>query len=253
MISSEDCYAIWAPEDSMWAQWAKPVMFASVPGLVTDAPFASVTLDVPGLPEGWNSTAVVLDLASEESVAVGLAFAQRGFRPVPLYNGTAGPNPVVKTDALVAALGAGSQMLKTFAIKPDARPVFLLDSNRRGTMGAVSAGQYDNRWVVLPQDLPSATFLLSQGVENALLVQRGVTTPREDLAHVLLRWQQAGIGIAAIDLDKKTVVEHLTVTEPSLFRKTWYAAIALMGLRRSNVGGFGSVVPEQTARSGFSG
>jgi hypothetical protein len=38
-----------------------------------------------------------------------------------------------------------------------------------------------------------------------------------------------------------------------MFRLAWYAVIALMGLRRTNVGGFGAVVPESSGRSGFYG
>jgi hypothetical protein len=45
----------------------------------------------------------------------------------------------------------------------------------------------------------------------------------------------------------------VTVPKPSSFKLAWYAAIALLGLRRSNVGGFGSMVPENTSRSGFYG
>ena len=44
------------------------------------------------------------------------------------------------------------------------------------------------------------------------------------------------------------------MSPPSWFRRAWYVAIALMGLRRSNVGGFGSMVPERTSSgSGFYG
>ena len=52
-------------------------------------------------------------------------------------------------------------------------------------------GTFDNRWVVFPQDFPSAAFLRSRGVAEVLLIQAGAQ-PQEDLAHVLLRWQQGG-------------------------------------------------------------
>jgi hypothetical protein len=253
MISNQECYALWAPEQSIWAQWAKPVVFASVVGLDTDPPPPSAPINMAGVPEAWGNTAVVVDMPGAESVAAGLALAQRGFQPVPLYNGTDGPNPVVHMDGLLRALGAGSQVLKTVTIAADAKPAFLLDSNRRDTMGAVTGGYYDNRWVVLPQDFPSANFLRSRGITDVLLVQRGLNAPSQDLSHVLLRWQQGGLRLRSLDLATGGIVDPLTVTEPSLFRKAWYAAVALMGLRRNNVGGFGSMVPEQTSRSGFYG
>jgi hypothetical protein len=253
MISGQECYAIWAPDGNVWSPWAKPVVFASVPELPTDPPLVVPVLDAPGVPEAWGADAIVLDLPGDEAVAAGLACADRGFRPVPLFNGTDGPNPVVAMQGLVSALGAGSQLLKAMSVNADAKPVFLLDANRRAPTGAVTAGRFDNRWVVLPQDMPSGTFLLSQGITRVTLIQRGRSAPLEDLSHVLLRWQQAGLTLRAIDVSARTVVEPLIVSEPSLFRKAWYAAIAIMGLRRSNVGGFGSTVPEQTTHSGYYG
>jgi hypothetical protein len=253
MIPGQECFAIWAPEDSVWAQWAKPVIFASVVGLGTDEPPTVPAPDTAGALDASGSTAVVVDLPGAESVTVGLAFAQRGLRPVPLYNGTDGPNAVVKTDQLIGALGAGSQVLKALTISRDARPAFLLDSNRSDPRATMSPGYYDNRWVVLPQDFPSAMFLRRSGITDVLLVQRGLIAPSQDLSHVLLRWQQGGLRLRSIDLTTRQVVDPLVVGEPSFFRKAWYAAIAVMGLRRNNVGGFGSMVPEQTQRSGFYG
>lgn len=253
MISSEDCYAIWAPDGNPWSAWAKPVLFVSVHGLATEPPLDVPPFEVPGLPVTWNQTAIILDLRGDESIRMGLAFAGRGFRPVPLYNGTAGQNPVVSTEALIAALGAGSQVLKSIALAKDARPVFLLDANRRDPNPGSLEGRYDNRWIVLPQDFPSAGYLKSQGISSCTLIQRGPQDPAEDLAHVLLRWQQGGITIRSIELTTGRVIEPLIITPPSSFRRAWYATIALLGLRRSNVGGFGANVPEHQTRSGFYG
>jgi len=36
-------------------------------------------------------------------------------------------------------------------------------------------------------------------------------------------------------------------------RRAWYVAVALLGLRRANVGGFGGVIPQQTGGGGFYG
>jgi hypothetical protein len=58
------------------------------------------------------------------------------------------------------------------------------------------------------------------------------------------------LKLRAIDLSTGRVEEPLTVPAPSRFRLAWYAAVALLGFRRSNVGGFGSTVPEQTHHRG---
>jgi hypothetical protein len=64
-------------------------------------------------------------------------------------------------------------------------------------------GRYDNRWIVLPPDFRSGTTLQSRG-------SRSVTAIRQ--------------------------CDVLPLTVPSNVRRLWYAAIALMGLRRNTVG-----------------
>lgn len=253
MIGNEECFTIWAPDGIPWTEWAKPVLFASVEQFPIDRPAGSVVLDTLGIPEGLGNSAVVVDLPGAASVAVGLSFAERGFRPVPVFNGTIGPSAVVDVRDLVGALGAGALVLKGMAIRPDAPPAFLLDANRKGSISGSVDGRYDNRWVVLPQDFPSATFLQSQRIREVTLIASGTLMPAEDLAHVLLRWQEGGLRLAAVDLAARTLDENLKVPEPSLFRRAWYGALALSALRRSNVGGFGAFVPEQTTGGGFYG
>jgi hypothetical protein len=253
MSSSEECFAIWAPDNARWTEWAKPAAF--FPAL-SDTP-AGAGLDVPiaGLPEAWTDAAIIVDLPGAEAVRAGVQLAERGYRPVPLFNATHGPQPVVEMDSVISALGAGAPVLRNLPIRPDALPAFLLDSRRSNTVGAKTPGWYDNRWIVLPQDLPSGSYLRSHGIADVTLIQRGTSEPATDLAHVLLRWQQAGVRLRVIDLATGRTDENVQVREPSFFRRASYVAIALLGLRRSNVGGFGSRVPEQTAsgRGGFYG
>jgi hypothetical protein len=78
-------------------------------------------------------------------------------------------------------------------------------------------------------------------------------SPDRDLAHVLLRWQEVGIHIKVADVGADRTATDVTVPKPSRFKLAWYAAVALLGLRRSNVGGFGSVIPHETGRRGFYG
>jgi hypothetical protein len=160
---------------------------------------------------------------------------------------------VVDVELITWALGTGTALLSQTPLMSDARPAFLLDARRSTTLGAGEPGRYDNRWVVLPQDFPSAAFLLSRRIREVALIQHGFLSPAEDLSHVLVRWQHAGIRLRLIDLMTGEFEPNATLKQPSHFRRAWYVAIALRGLRRSTVGGFGSTIPEQTARSGFYG
>jgi hypothetical protein len=251
VISSEECFAAWAPDDSVWSEWAKPVAFVHPSQVMPAEPIDDARLPAIRSPLTSDST-VVVDLAGADAVYAGLVLAERGYVPVPLFNGTSGPSAVIDVTPITAALGGGALRLKA---RPPGRlwpPAFLLDA-RRNLPADPQPGSYDNRWVVLPQDLPSGAFLASRGIRGATLLQRDGLAIRSDLAHVLRRWQDNGIVVRVVDLESGQVAENVTVPKPSSFRLAWYAAIALLGLRRSNVGGFGSAIPEQTAHSGFHG
>jgi hypothetical protein len=251
-ISREECFAAWAPEDVIWSEWAKPVAFMQPAGMTSAEPISDAQLPtIPG--PASSSSAIVVDLPGAEAVYAGLALLDRGFRPVPLFNGTSGPSAVIDVSIVATALAAGVERLKRRSPAPLAPPAFLLDARRYDPSVTVRPGAYDNRWIVLPQDFPSGALLASRGIQSATVVQRDGLSIRPDLAHVLRRWQEAGLSVRVIDLASGQTAEDVTVPKPSRFRSVWYAAAALLGLRRSNVGGFGSTIPEHTTRTGFYG
>ena len=249
-MTGEQCFEAWAPEESPWSPWTRPVLFV----LLDELQVAQQAMDLSSenplrLPTAHAGLAVIVDLPGAQSVRTGLLLAQRGFRPVPLFNATSGPSPVVDVRPVAQAVVDGVPELRAARLRADAPPAFLVDSDRMRP--AVTPGKYDNRWVVLPQDFPSGTFLLSRGIREVAIVQRGTGRPGDDLAHVLLRWQEAGIRLRQVDLVSDSGPTELQVHRPRMYRRAWHVAISLMGLRRSNVGGFGARVPEQTTGGGY--
>ncbi|MGH7719132.1 MAG: hypothetical protein ACREON_09850 [Gemmatimonadaceae bacterium] len=239
----------WAPEGAEWVAWAKPVLFA---GMVPNDPTTGAVADWRAVDLGWappasEHTAIVADLPGAEAVVLGLALAARGYRPVPLYNANTGPQPLVDLEPIVRALQVGAGELRDIRVRDEAPPAFLLDSERMKHREPPQPGKFDNRWVVFPQDFPSANYLRSRGVGRAVVVLRGGGTPAEDLSHVLYRWQQGGIQLLLVDLGAPGRPREFTVKRPSWFRTAWYRAIATMGLRRNNAGGFGAVIPIPTS------
>jgi hypothetical protein len=252
LISSEDAFRAWAAEGALWSQWAKPIAFVQGSGLLTPEPIVDAKLPVvPGSLD--SASAIVVDLPGAEAVYTGLALAERGFRPVPLFNGTSGPSAVINVAPITEALWAGMERLTRLGLGLDAPPAFLLDSRRSGGMRDPVAGAYDNRWMALPQDFPSGALLASRGIKGAILIQRDGLTIPSDLAHVLRRWQDHGLQIRVVDLATGQTASNVVVPEPSRFRLAWYTAIALLGFRRSRVGGFGSSIPDETTGGGFTG
>ena len=244
--NNEVCYAAWAPDDSPWSVWAKPVLFArlDVDGTAQCSPdlAAPVLAMLPATFE--QDLAIVVDLPGDDSVRAGLELARRGWRPVPLFNATNGPKALVDVTQCASMLRLGAELLPGLQLKESAPPAFLLDAARM--VGVPAPGTYDNRSMVLPQDFPSATFLRSRGIRDILYVQRRVLEPADDLRHVLLRWQQAGMRLFSIAPEMEARQE-LHVSPPSMFRRAYYRLKALMGLRRHNVAGFGAVVPMPSA------
>jgi hypothetical protein len=232
-----------------------PVFFAQLP---------EQTMAVPELPRmelpelrGWldPAVAVVVDLPGTDSIAYGMSLARQGFRPVPIFNASPGPSPwglqtntVVDMDSLVQAFHAASREMERLQLSSEAPPAFLLDAMRIQGHRPAAEEMFDNRWVVFPQDFPSARFLRGRGIGRALLVHDGLQ-PQEDLAHVLLRWQEGGIDIWACRPLEPRPPWNLTVARPSRYRSLWYRALAMLGLRRNSAGGFGSYIP--SASSGY--
>jgi hypothetical protein len=201
------------------------------------------------LPDGREHTAIVLELRGSDAVKSGLSLAERGYRPVPVYNTTHGHQAVVDSERIAAALVAGAEKLKEMRFKETAPPVFLLDAHRMPPGTPPAEGKFDNRWLVFPQDFPSATLLRSRGIEKAILVQEGARV-RDDLAHVLLRWQQGGITLSIASPTGDESIRPLVVSKPPFYRRAWYRVLTAMRLRRNSVGGFGAIVPIATSGYG---
>lgn len=243
-MTNEECFEAWAPDGSTWSPWAKPALFAQL-GRVTPSGAESAQgsgYDVSWVPEPRQRMAIIVDLPGAESAVAGLALARRGYRPVPLYNTSLGPAPVVDAEPIARVLEAGAATLRTIALPPDAPPAFLIDARRMRPPVLPGPGKFDNRWVVFPQDLPSATYLQSRGLGEVLLLH-DADAVQDDLAHVLLRWRRAGIRILAAGPKDRGRPRELPVRPPSLFRRAWYRTLVLAGLRRNNAGGFGAVIP----------
>lgn len=244
-MNALELFEIWAPEGATWSLWAKPVLFAAespVPdGARPDWLSACIRARGRWTPAAMTETALVLDLPGPLALALALDWASHGWRPVPLFNSCPGPGALVDNEPIRVGLAEGAPLLGDANLPETAAPAFLLDS-RRGD-GAPAPQRFDNRWVVFPQDFPSAARLHASGLRRVLLIQEGRRESRPDLAHVLLRWQRAGLEILALDLAGEAAPAPLTVAEPNRFRALGYRALVALGLRKSSAGGFGGLVP----------
>jgi hypothetical protein len=250
-MTPAEIWDAWAPADVFWSQWAKPVLIAQLSdvGSLPGAKHDWQSLNVAALPRPSDRTAIVVDLPGASSIGYGLALAKRGFRPVPLYNGCAGPTAVVPADQVQAAMVAGAKELLEMKIDGGSPPVFLLDAHRLKGGGSAKPGQFDNRWMTFPQDFPSGALLKSRDIDSAVLLQEDESIS-EDLAHVLLRWKEAGLRIMLQSTGGNSEARPLSVLRPPSYRALWHRMLAALGLRRNSAGGFGSVIPQPAPEGG---
>ncbi len=253
-MTKETIFQIWAPDGSPWSRWVKPVLFAwmdPAPSSLAPAP----TWDASWASPATGDTALVVDLPGGESVAAGLALAERGYRPVPLYNAvpmpTAGFKPpdatAVDVWSIVSGLWQATPRLQERSLPFEAPPVFLLDWGRAGGGVPPGPGSFDNRSVSFTTDFPSANFLLAHGVQRVVVVQSSLDQPQPDLAHTLRRWQEAGMVIELKRLDAAGGPMPCDVPKPSWFGWAFQRVLVALGLRRYGAGGFGGWVPQPSS------
>lgn len=260
-MTPEELYALWAPADSVWSQWVLPVPFAQLFCPEVSAPIELPQFNLDGLPEAeTRDLAIVADMPGADAIFYGLGFLARGFRPVPVIDGSPGPecNPllprpplspavapskavsIVDMRELLRALCQGAAGLREAKVAPDAPPAFLIDSKRMSGGATAVEGAFDNRWMVFPQDFPSSHFLREHGIRRVVYVHdRFLPRPQDDLAHILLRWQEGGIVIESKSARFGDASVPIKVNRPFRFRAVWYRALAALGLRRNDAGGFG--------------
>ena len=252
-MKAEEAFACWAPADSPWSPWVKPVLFAAGPATLPAAydtePWRNMS--VPHLPRVEQRLALVLDLPGVAAMDVGLVAAHQGYRPIPLFNAVTGVNPVIDLASIRQRLICDATNMAELPLPMEAPPCFLLDSRRPGAGPYIAPGYFDNRWVALPQDFPSARFLQSQDITGVCLINQKGQTPLPDLAHVLHGWQKDGLPISQLGLETGQPPQPITVSRPSNFGAIWYHWLALLGLRRHAAGGFGSTIPMPSSSSGY--
>ncbi|MBR3613688.1 MAG: hypothetical protein IKL55_00720 [Clostridia bacterium] len=195
-MTGKEVYKIWAPFECKWADWVRPVPFVQI----DDEDFKiyrNGNFDIPKinyLNELKEDTAIIVDLPEHYSINEGIALSRLGYRPIPVFNGTAqtkGARATVDNHAVESGLIFGGIELQKIELKQDAPPVFLTDSNRLNRY-KLDISIFDNSWDLYHQDLPSAEYFLKNGIDKVIV--RG-NKFNKDLKKILYRHQEKGMKI----------------------------------------------------------
>ena len=195
-MTGKEVYKIWAPFDAKWTDWVRPVPFVQI----DDEDFKvyiNGNFDVPKINyinKLKKDTAIIVDLPKHYSINEGIALAKIGYRPIPVFNGTAetkGAKATVDNHAVETGLIWGGIELQKIELDKNAPPVFLTDSNRLNRY-KLDISIFDNSWDLYHQDLPSAEYFLKNGINK--IIVRGNRFNR-DLNKILYRHQEKGMKI----------------------------------------------------------
>lgn len=78
-MTKDEIFAIWAPDNSPWSRWVKPVVFAHLHLATPPVAVVETTGAMGWSPPSTGGMALVLDLPGAEGVVTGLALAGRGY------------------------------------------------------------------------------------------------------------------------------------------------------------------------------
>lgn len=254
-MTDSDVFEAWASPASIWSTWARPTLLVSDPLPLleprpsTCAPATQIVLSQ--LPAANGSAALIVDLPGARSVEFAIAAASVGYRPIPLFNGLPGPSALIDSASIVRALRESTPALTSLTLSDHAPPSFLLDSARLPPHRLPTPGQFDNRWIVFPQDFPSPTFLKARGVASVVVVRDSSVPLGEDLRAALSTMQAAQLAI--LQCSDSTPAPPLPLSTSRPWRTTLHALLWRMGLslHPDGVGGFGVALPIAATSSGW--
>lgn len=268
--TSEGLYDLWGPaRSSPWSGYHKPTLFAALDGIVATGRWPRPTpgLDAASAPHQrprWadERTAIALDLPGDASAAYAAWLCVRaGHAPVSTFNNWPGSNALVDATRVLGALlhyGPWMRLGELHTVdEKRAPPVFMLDRARLGTR-APKPLDFDNRYFLMPTDLPSSQTLANAGIERLVYVRPQRTpedaTPAEldDVNGWLFDLQErVHVWTAEASLAQWGITEPVRYA-PAI-RKTPFTTTtdpSFRGFRRNAAGGFGSLIPEPSSGGG---
>lgn len=194
-MTGKEVFQIWAPSGNKWVDWVRPVPFVGMKEYSKMYNFSNLTIPIIDfIDEKFTDAAIIVDLPGVQSVQEGIALAQSGYRPIPIFNGTIEQQEAratVDNQSVGVALIWGAAKLAKIELEDDALPAFLLDSNRMNRF-KMEISLFDNSWDVYPQDVPSAEYLIKNGINKIIIIGESVS---KDLKKILYEYQKKHIQI----------------------------------------------------------
>ena len=160
-----------------------------------------------------QGTAVILDSGGAHSVAMATKLAERGFQPVVMFDSIPHSKGLNRSEQELATLLYFAEQMNKLKqegkIKPDAPPVFILDTHRNDMDTSFGKDKtiVRNTYTYNESDFPSPEELQKLGIKKLIYLnegdQRGEVRPdfqstdrlAKDVKPIAAKWTQAGIKI----------------------------------------------------------
>lgn len=213
MIGKE-IYKIFAPADAKWMEWVRPVPFVAIDTYNRTPAIDWQDRKAIFIENYQSDTAIFIDLPGKEAIELSIDLAYKGYRPIPLFNGTDeqnGAQATTDTYLIESSLINGAKKLKDIHLKNDANPAFLLDYFRTNRYRAKES-IFDNSWDLYKQDIPSAQYFKGNGINKIIIVSKEI---QKDLKKIFLNFQDNDIKLYFTEgyLPAKNIVLHKTFKE----------------------------------------
>jgi hypothetical protein len=190
---------------------------------------------------------VILDLPGVQSVALAPRLVRSGYQPVCTFDHWPHPYGVLKPERILAQLlrFAPAMAEARAALQPNNPPVWICDRDRLGTRPG-SPREFDNRYFLDDSILPGPEALRRAGITHIVCIVPEVTmNPLPDLHAYFEALRKEGfsdIHGAALSDPELRPFDFGPRSTPSHFKG--------QGYHRSDSGGFGRLIPEESSSSG---
>ena len=243
--SAIDLASMWqVTSESPWSRYHKGTLISAVGPMlgeamlpdvrsldvVADADAAAAHVAQVGLP---SNTIWLLDLRGAASAAFASRLSRSSHEPIApvvTFNNWPAEDSLIPADETLAGLVAFPPVLPPPGDVDRAHPVFLLDSWRLAFRFDEPEDQtLDNRYMLMPSDLPDAATLKERGITRVIYVVEDLDDAEmeeDDLNASFRAWQAADASIFMVDL---AFLKEVQAAHDGTWRVDWTARLAPQG------------------------
>jgi hypothetical protein len=233
-----------------WEPWHCPTLFAAMDRgtgpPIEPAPLPEI-LFAPRPPGTWQwllpHTAVWVDMQGPLAVQAGAVLVmEAGAQPICTFDHWPHrTSPVIPSTDLLATMAALAQPVHQARamLAPNSPPVWICD-RRRLTSPRPAPGHFDNRYYIDDSILPGLPLLRRHGIRRLVwMTDDPSLPPLPDIGALLFEASEAGLEVLQVHLSVPQ-----TWIDPLPLPMTAPPRLVLHEFQRSDVGGFGHMIPD---------